>query len=235
MFDFLRKKSDVVRFKAMGHTLAFSDQPTSAARKYVLRDLRKDAYRLRGIMFRPGDIVVDVGGHVGMFSIFIAKLRPFVKVYAFEPVPENCAHFRSNLERNRVSNVELIPSAVTKDGRDLPITVALASNSGGGTAHARVLGQPGHITHRVQSITLQQVFDRYDIRACKLLKIDCEGSEHEVLLNFSYLDRVEFLRGEFHMNSTLREQGYTIERLAAHCRRSIKPENVDYVTCTMTE
>jgi hypothetical protein len=94
---------------------------------------------------------------------------------------------------------------------------------------------PDHSAWTVKSKTLKTVFDELDIRACKLLKIDCEGSEYEVLLDFPYFDRIEHMRGEFHTNGLLRSKGYTIDGLVAHCRRFVKPENFSYVSCDMAE
>jgi len=44
--------------------------------------------------------------------------------------------------------------------------------------------------------------------------MDCEGAEHSILhTDPSVLSKVRFLSGEFHINTTLEEQGYSIERL----------------------
>jgi hypothetical protein len=46
---------------------------------------------------------------------------------------------------------------------------------------------------------------------------------------------VQTLRGEFHINEHLRQQGYSIDRLAQHCQRFIRPERVVFVSCQMFE
>jgi FkbM family methyltransferase len=234
MFGFLNRSREALEFEVDGKRLTFADHPGSITRESIAKELQEDAYQLKTIPFAPGDVVVDIGGHVGIMSIFIAKSYPLVKVYAFEPVPANAQLFRKNLSSNNIQNVELFESAVTGDGRSINLAGRLDKNSGGASAHT-VQISPKHERWVAQSSTLKDIFDRQDIRACRLLKIDCEGSEHEILLNFPYLDRVEHMRGEFHINSTLRTQGYTIERLVQHCHKFIEPRNLSYVSCAMAE
>ena len=230
MLQFLNRSREKVEVEVNGKRLTFADHPGSITRQSITKELREDAYQLKTIPFAPGDVVVDIGGHVGVMSIFIAKSYPFVKVFAFEPVPQNAELFRKNLSSNHVQNVELFEGAVTGDGRSLSLAGRLDKNSGGASAHT-VQVSSKHERWVVPSWTLKDIFDRHDIRACKLLKIDCEGSEHETLLNFPYLDRVKYMRGEFHINSTLRKQGYSIGRLVEYCHKLIEPKNLSYVSC----
>jgi FkbM family methyltransferase len=237
MFGFL-KRGDRARETAAldidGLHLEFFDHPSSVTRQLVIQEFVEDAYKLKEIDFQPGDIVVDVGGHVGIFSIFVAKRYPFVKVIAFEPVPPNVEYFRRNLAHNQVNNVELFPMAITRDGRDVQLAGRLEKNSGGASAVTREISSK-HERWTIQSRTLTSVFDEFDIQKCKLLKIDCEGAEHEILFDFPYLARVDYMRGEFHINGLLRSQGYSIDRLAEHCRKFIEPNRLSYVSCTMAD
>jgi len=50
---------------------------------------------------RPGDTVVDVGAHVGYYTMAMAReVGPRGRVYAFEPDPVNFAILEENLKRN---------------------------------------------------------------------------------------------------------------------------------------
>lgn len=55
--------------------------------------------------------------------------------------------------------------------------------------------------------------ERYEIDRCRLLKINCEGAEYEILHNTHVLDRVDYLSSEFHINQRLEQDGYSIESL----------------------
>jgi FkbM family methyltransferase len=215
--------------------LRIADYASSMASDIDYFELRNDEYGLNAIGFAPGDVVIDIGGNVGQVAIYIAKKFPAVRIFSFEPVPENHDHYRRNLEYNGVTTVQLANLAVTGDGRDLSLTVNFDNNSGGGTAHVRDMEMARHNSCTAKSVTLDQVFEEHGIEKCKLLKIDCEGSEHEILMNATVLDRVEFLSGEFHINGQLSMRGYSIDALQQHCERFIEPSKIRIKRCHMAE
>jgi hypothetical protein len=53
-----------------------------------------DIYGLETIGFQPGDIVIDVGAHLGLVSLYLAKRWPFLRIYA--------RNMDTCLRRNRV-------------------------------------------------------------------------------------------------------------------------------------
>src|SRR6187455_11828 len=52
--------------------------------------------------FQPGEVLVDIGANVGMYSIWAAKTRG-VRVYAFEPESQNYALLYKNIVLNNLS------------------------------------------------------------------------------------------------------------------------------------
>jgi FkbM family methyltransferase len=218
-----------------GVRLAVPNGGGSATLGTIVRELNKDEYGLDEIRFQPGDVVIDIGAHVGLFSCYVAKRYPFLRVVAVEPVPPNFASLQANLRANGLSNVTALNLAVTGDGRDVDIMVDLRRNSGGGSAQQRRVRVPTHSYFTVASTTLDALLEEHAGGRCKLLKIDCEGSEHEVLHASRRLDQVEYVRGEFHINQRLRQQGHSIERLVEHVQRHVGPDRVRYVGCAMAE
>ena len=53
--------------------------------------------------------VVDVGGNVGLFTLFVAATWPKARILAFEPIPCLGAAFRRNLELHEVTGATLVP------------------------------------------------------------------------------------------------------------------------------
>ena len=45
-----------------------------------------DDYNFDSIDFKDGDVVIDIGGNIGMVSIYLAKKYPFLKIYALNPL-----------------------------------------------------------------------------------------------------------------------------------------------------
>jgi FkbM family methyltransferase len=211
-----------------GITLDLEDDPEGGVTKIVCREA-STSYGLASIPFEDGDVVIDIGAHVGVISIYLAKKYPGIKIFAFEPVPENFQRLKRNLEANHVSNVVAANLAVTGDGRDLILTGNPEQNSGGISAFAG-----GGRTFHAVSTTLREIMSGFE--RCKLLKIDCEGAEYEILYHdYPLLDRIDYLCGEFHESSVLRARLYAAERLLALCAEYIPQDHIRVHTCQIAE
>jgi FkbM family methyltransferase len=106
---------------------------------------------------------VDVGGHVGTFSFYLAKR--FERVHSFEPV----ARFRECFVRNvEAQNVELHPFAL--GAAPAMVGMHIVPEDTGGT-YVSGVGD-------VQMVTL----DSLGLEDVDYLKIDCEGAEEAVIL-----------------------------------------------------
>ncbi len=191
-----------------------SDQAGSLAAQWVAWELQRDEYGLDSLRFAKEDVVVDIGAHVGIVSILLAKRWPGLRIIAYEPFPANIENCRANLEANSVSNVELVECGVSADRR--PLSLATSDGNSGG-ASALALAQTGQTVHDIPSVTLDDIFRTHHIDRCALLKIDCEGMEYEILSRAACLNRVDRLVGEFHTSATIARRGWSPARLAAHC------------------
>ena len=220
------------RFRIAGIPIQVLDSADSQAAELVALELQRDFYELNKIQFANADIVIDIGGHIGLFSIFLALRFPDIVIHSFEPFPENSDLFRRNLALNSVNNVQLHPMAVSGDGRFLEM-VTNPRNSGGATCNSQTLSHCR--TNMIPSTTLDNVFNSLGIQCCKLLKIDCEGSEYEVLLSTHNLSRVKYLCGEFHTNAFLASQGYSIEQLRVYCETFLTSDRIAVRSCRMSE
>lgn len=219
-------------FDIKGVNIRAADLPGSTSAEMVAWELSHDCYGLDRIAFEPGDVVLDVGAHVGLFAAYVGLRYPDVLVHSFEPFPDNFELLRENVERNRVSNVRIYPFGISGDGRLLKMATN-PRNSGGATCHSLTLTHGA--ADMIPSATLDAVFDALGIEGCKLLKIDCEGSEYEILLTTSALTRVEYLSGEFHFNDFLLAQGHTPEGLRRHCEQHIEPSRIAVQSCRMSQ
>src|SRR6266446_785467 len=56
---------------------------------------------------RPDDIVIDIGAHIGIFSLFAASCA--ARVFSFEPFPENFSLLKENIARNNFQG-RVLPS-----------------------------------------------------------------------------------------------------------------------------
>ena len=123
-------------------------------------------------LLRPGDIVIDVGAHIGTYTIPIARaVGPAGTVIAIEPVEEHYALLRRNLERNGlVTRVQTIPALAGE-------ATAFLGATSGNTGSARFGRGGGDVKVVVPSVQLDDIAPT----GVALVKIDVEGMELEVL------------------------------------------------------
>lgn len=219
-------------YDVAGTRLRIVDEPGSIAAGVVATELAMDGYGLGRITFEPGDVVVDVGAHVGMVAIWLAVRNPHITVVAIEPEPLNLAHLRTNVAAHGADNVVVVPLALTRDRRTVRIARPPLNSGGAGCYHDRADGYP---TAEVRSTTLDAIFDEYVPGRCRLLKVDCEGAEHEILPASRALRRVDWFAGEFHVSSRLAAGGHSAEALTASVARFVDPDRMSVTTVDLDD
>lgn len=126
----------------------------------------------------PGAVFLDVGANIGAMALAVALSRPDVHVFAFEPVPENASLCARNIRQNRVRNCVLVQAAVG----DRCGHVTLSNNGPWSSVW------PVGVTVPVTTLDRFSA-DRHLGREVKLIKIDVEGFEPQVLAGASALLR----------------------------------------------
>ncbi len=229
-------KKGVYKLKFKGFDLRVCDVYGSSAMESIYKELKYNHYNLDDIPFEKGDTVIDIGAHVGIVSMYLAKKFPYITVYSFEPFPDNFSNLHYNVRKlNNLTNIELFPKAVTSDGRKFEMICNVYDNTGGATGNLTDMNLKGHEKVQVDSVTLDSIFEANKIDMCRLLKIDCEGSEHEILTNFKRFSSVKHIAGEFHINKNLEDQGYSIDKLCQKCLNYIPKPNMNVTSIRMAE
>ena len=128
---------------------------------------------------------IDVGAHIGSFSIFAAKRSP-ATIYAIEPAPNNVKILEENITLNHYK------------GRIIPISKAVAKMSGNALLYIPLdsglisvnkkhldLYQTGDAvrTVSVPAVSLADFFREKQISFCDFIKMDCEGAEYDIFYN----------------------------------------------------
>ncbi len=135
---------------------------------------------------REGMTVVDVGAHIGIYTLLGALLTgPTGRVFSFEPTPATFDILRLNLELNGFdSRVKVFQSAVSdRQGHTM---LKLSQRTGLNSIFGNIEASAG--STEVDTVKLDDVLR--DVGTIDVMKIDAEGAEpwilkgmHEILAN----------------------------------------------------
>lgn len=136
--------------------------------------------------FGPGDVLVDVGANVGMYTIWAAKTRG-AKVYAFEPEAQNFALLNRNIALNNLGERVKAYCLALSDQAGYS-ELHLSSLQVGGSCHS--LGERVDFKHQPMKPAFSQgcISARLDdlvasgvVPPPDYIKIDVDGFEPKVI------------------------------------------------------
>mgnify|MGYP001322423128 CR=1 FL=1 len=133
--------------------------------------------------------IVDVGANVGAFSIMAARKYPNAKIYSFEFIQEN--YDFASLKTLGYKNVTMFNKAMV--GSNAPVGLFQHQTNYGG--HKPIFGNNTETYLNsdrftadfkqcpVQHVSFKDFLEENDINNVDFLKLDCEGSEYEILFH----------------------------------------------------
>jgi FkbM family methyltransferase len=132
-------------------------------------------------------ITLDMGAHVGFYSLLAAHANPSGQVYSFEPLPSLVNRLQRNIALNRLTNVQCVPNAVSDTegtaeffyvANEVTSTSTLSTEFKP-TGVTRDLGEVR--TMPVPVITVDGFVQKNKIGRVDLVKIDTESTEPLVM------------------------------------------------------
>lgn len=177
--DIIWRRTDELTYVTDGLQVVCPNR--GGARFAVYELFADDAYRLRWFTrgLRDDPVVLDLGGHIGSFSLAVSQLFPRARVDAYEPTPFTSGYLRRNIERNDLGDrLRVFESAIS--ARAGVLVMAIAAD---GSAHNGVMlvGAPGMESIEVPSTALADAFATAP-GPVDLVKFDIEGAEYEAIL-----------------------------------------------------
>ncbi len=188
--------------------------------------------------FNPEWTVVDVGGWVGLWMVWVA---PYVKkVYVIEPVPEFFDTLTQNVKLNNFANVELFNFALfskTGSAEMDKITVAPVASTliRGAWGYGAEWLYEGATKMLVPCLTWDDWVEKHDITEINLFKMDVEGAELDVLSKMTKVLPERISIAVYHIPSpfpkifnVLTEKGYILDGLGyydKHAKNKGKPHS----------
>lgn len=173
-----------------------------------------------GYEIGEADTVIDIGGNIGSFALLASKYAARGVVYTFEPVLENFRLLTRNLAANAAGNVVARRAAVLGT-RGVARFYLNPTNTGAHSVFEHYGAGSGEV-ESAEAITLEDHFREHRIERCGLLKLDCEGSEYQILhgLPPEVLARIDRIVMEYHSTTpSAAETREQADRLVEHlCR-----------------
>ena len=138
-------------------------------------------YAMEDFKICSGHTIVDVGAHVGVFTLWAASADPGARVIAVEPSARMCEFLRRNISRNSLRNVTIVQCACGGENGRAVLYSRGAELANTLSARDRTGKQFPPLAH-TEVVTLEALFQRLEVRSCDLLKLDCEGAEYDIVL-----------------------------------------------------
>lgn len=170
---------------------------------------------------KEGTVALDIGANLGLVSYWLSQ--HFDKVYSLEPSTEHFDNFSQMLAFNEITNVTAIKKALFMENGKFQFG-GPKDNKTMKSLHMATW-QDGKPEEEVETITLEKLFEEFSIDHVNLLKMDVEGSEHEILSHPSFknvADRIDTMIIERHqwsgrhpnqLNEALKNAGFSIETI----------------------
>lgn len=148
--------------------------------------------------------ILDCGANIGISCLYFNNLFPEATIKAFEADPDISNTLELNLQKNNITNVEVINRAVWTHDQGIEFSVDGADGGSINSTGKKI---------KIPSIRLKDYLSTFEEIA--LLKIDIEGAEYEVLKDCeSKLTHVKNIFLEYHSwNSSLQRLSEILEIL----------------------
>jgi len=171
---------------------------------------------------RTASGILDIGAHVGVYSLAACALRKDIKVHAFEPNPHAYTRLRMHKIVNGFDNLIEHWFAVGRDDAQVPFSWARKSTlqiSSGGSVGKREGEGVEHVTteqHKLDGTGIAQM-----VGERPLVKIDVEGGEISTVQGMSEIFKLnaDILLETFHqpacdaINPYLKALGYKVFKI----------------------
>lgn len=167
--------------------------------------------------------LLDIGAHIGVFSLYARALNPAAKIIAIEPEPHNFDLLKENFKLNRCENVIIKQMALVAchpeqiSHNSATTTLYLNKDS-----HNHSTFYKTENSIEVLATTLEDLMYQNKIKKIGLLKMDIEGGEFEIThtMTQEIYDKIQNLAIEYHefednkrteLEQMLRMHGFSVE------------------------
>jgi FkbM family methyltransferase len=177
---FFRPKSKLLKFKVPKYNYEFYCRINKD--DFIVMTRHEDVI-IEYFTPKEGDIVVDIGAHIGRYTIIASKrVGANGKVVAIEANPSNFEMLNRNIKVNQLTNIISLNNAVYS--KETKLKLYLPGEELGHTTYNTVMSDRAKNEDKfveVSANTLDYLLQLKEITDVNWIKIDVEGAEFEVL------------------------------------------------------
>ena len=146
-------------------------------------------------------VIFDIGGNIGITSVYLASIFPDAKIYTFEPLPDNYEILKKNIQK--YDNIEAFNIGLgSKNGNFKVYLSDDSENFGGVSFYPDPIGNKSDSYISCEVKNINEMMEKLNIELIDLIKIDTEGAEYDILmaLHEKILRNTSWITGELHGN-----------------------------------
>jgi FkbM family methyltransferase len=145
-------------------------------------------YNKPDFLIKPSDTIVDIGAHIGTFSVYAAQKATSGKVFAYEPDLKNFKLLKKNKNINKLKNLHVFNVGVMDKVRQNRLNLWRRNS-----ANHSIYASDSKKYTVFKSTTLEKIMAKTG--KINYLKIDSEGAEYPILFGtnpkvFTKIDKI---------------------------------------------
>ena len=194
---------------------------------YINREFDSTILRLAEILgVSTGSILLDIGANIGSVSIPFAK-KYDIEVIAIEASPKNASLLLKNISLNRTRFTVYSVCAVSPETQSKSDFVEIFAKNGNSAANSMYQNWNKSLIQQElefsRTATVDQILRDRDLKRIKLIKIDVEGAEEEVLKGFTSINKTNApIVFEYRVDVLQRDLSQSGNGLVAELEKSFK-------------
>ena len=164
----------------------------------------KDGYDIELLKphLKKNSVIVDVGANIGLFPVFLLSFQPDLRFFAYEPLPENYKFLQKNISSNKfLSDRVRIKDVAVMGEKQTDLKLYFDKNKSNTDSSSIIKGFENNNDYiSINCTTLQEIIKENGLEKIDILKLDCEGSEYNILFNTpeEIINSIPFLIIETH-------------------------------------
>jgi FkbM family methyltransferase len=146
---------------------------------------------------RKKDVIIDIGAHVGYFTLYASNIAKEGKIYSFEPTNQTYQILEENVILNKLKNVKTTNCGVS----DQVGTAILYIDDENSIGNSMFISNNKKI-EKIKVTNINKIIGDNHIDKINLLKLDCEGAEFSILMKLSNreIEKIEKISVEVHLD-----------------------------------